>query len=54
VRFGPRALRITAFPKRAAGALRLELWGASRKSELLGKVSGMPVEIAGPDGTVVE
>jgi exopolyphosphatase/guanosine-5'-triphosphate,3'-diphosphate pyrophosphatase len=53
VRFGPRALRITAFPKRGAGGTRLELWGASRKSGLLEEVAGMPVEISGPDGVVV-
>jgi exopolyphosphatase/guanosine-5'-triphosphate,3'-diphosphate pyrophosphatase len=45
VRYGPRALRISAIAKRGAGALRLELWGATRKAELLGKVAGMPVEI---------
>ena len=53
VRFGPRALRIIAFPKRGAGGMRLELWGASRKAGMLEDVAGMPVEISGPDGVVV-
>jgi exopolyphosphatase/guanosine-5'-triphosphate,3'-diphosphate pyrophosphatase len=50
-RWGPRAVRITAFPRRGGGNLRLELWGASRKAELLADLAGMPVEFAGPDGT---
>jgi exopolyphosphatase/guanosine-5'-triphosphate,3'-diphosphate pyrophosphatase len=54
VRWGERALRITAVPHPKARALRLELWGAARKSKLLSKVAGVPVEIVAPDGTVVE
>lgn len=52
VRWGERALRITpsAAPKRN---LRLELWGASRKAQLLAKVAGVPVEVIGPDGKPV-
>jgi len=51
VRWGPRAIRVTATPRRGGGNLRLELWGAARKAGLLGAVAGMPVELTGPDGT---
>ncbi len=47
-----RALRLTAVPARSGNNLRLELWGASRKSNLLSKVAGVPVEIVAPDGSV--
>jgi exopolyphosphatase/guanosine-5'-triphosphate,3'-diphosphate pyrophosphatase len=47
-----RALRITPVPASSARSLRLELWGASRKSALLAKVAGVPVEIVAPDGSV--
>ena len=40
------------FRRQKARSLRLELWGASRKSELLAKVAGVPVEIVAPDGGV--
>jgi exopolyphosphatase/guanosine-5'-triphosphate,3'-diphosphate pyrophosphatase len=53
VRWLDRAVRITAVANRKAQSLRLVLWGASRKSELLAKVVGVPVEIVAPDGTVV-
>lgn len=53
VRWLKRALRITPEPRRANGNLRLELWGASRKSALLAEMAGIPVEIVGPDGKVV-
>jgi hypothetical protein len=33
--------------------VRLELWGASRKSSLLAQLAGLPVEVLAPDGTVV-
>jgi len=52
VRWMERALRITAVPARQAYSLRLELWGASRKSRLLSEVAGVPVEIVAPDGSV--
>jgi len=48
-----RALRLTAVPRRTSQNLRLELWGASRKSNLLAEVAGVPVEIVGPDGSVM-
>ena len=53
VRWLGRALRLTAVPKEGAGDLRLELWGASRKSALLARLAGITVEIVGPDGTVI-
>src|SRR5882762_64780 len=52
VRWLERALRLTAVPSRSTANLRLELWGASRKSKLLSDVAGVPVEIVGPDGSV--
>jgi exopolyphosphatase/guanosine-5'-triphosphate,3'-diphosphate pyrophosphatase len=53
VRWMERALRLTAVPTRAGDNLRLELWGASRKSNLLAEVAGVPVEIVAPDGSVM-
>jgi hypothetical protein len=38
---------------RADAPLRLELWGAHRKSDLLARVAGRPVEIVAPDGSVL-
>jgi exopolyphosphatase/guanosine-5'-triphosphate,3'-diphosphate pyrophosphatase len=52
-RWMERALRLTAVPTRAGDNLRLELWGASRKSNLLAEVAGVPVEIVAPDGSVM-
>src|SRR5215210_5890858 len=52
VRWMERALRLTAVPARAANNLRLELWGASRKSNLLSELADVPVEIVAPDGSV--
>ena len=51
-RWMERALRLTAVPDPRATNLRLELWGASRKSRLLSELAGVPVEIVAPDGTV--
>ena len=53
-RWTERALRVTPVASAKARSLRLELWGASRKSELLAKVAGVPVEIVSPDGVVVD
>jgi exopolyphosphatase/guanosine-5'-triphosphate,3'-diphosphate pyrophosphatase len=53
VRWLERALRITPVPVPKAKSLRLELWGASRKSALLEEMAGVPVEIVGLDGKVV-
>jgi exopolyphosphatase/guanosine-5'-triphosphate,3'-diphosphate pyrophosphatase len=52
VRWMERALRITAVALPKAKSLRLELWGASRKAQLLSELIGVPVEIIGPDGKV--
>ncbi len=52
VRWIERALRLTAVPARHGANLRLDLWGASRKSKLLSELAGVPVEIVGPDGSV--
>jgi exopolyphosphatase/guanosine-5'-triphosphate,3'-diphosphate pyrophosphatase len=51
--FANGALRLSATPDPRASSYRLELWGASRKTDLLSKVLGAPVEVAAPDGTVV-
>jgi exopolyphosphatase/guanosine-5'-triphosphate,3'-diphosphate pyrophosphatase len=51
-RWMERALRLSPVPARNSDNLRLELWGASRKSNLLSEVAGVPVEIVAPDGTV--
>jgi exopolyphosphatase/guanosine-5'-triphosphate,3'-diphosphate pyrophosphatase len=53
VRWMPRAIRITPVASDARASLRLECWGAHRKSALLAKVAGVPVEIVAPDGTVL-
>jgi exopolyphosphatase/guanosine-5'-triphosphate,3'-diphosphate pyrophosphatase len=52
VRWTKRALRITAVPNPRARSLRLDLWGASRKSDLLAEVADAEVEIVAPDGSV--
>ena len=53
-RWTERALRLTPVPSAKARSLRLELWGASRKSELLARVAGVPVEIVSPEGSIVD
>ncbi len=53
VRWMQRAIRITPVAARGANVLRLELWGAHRKSGLLAELAGVPVEIIGPDGAVL-
>jgi hypothetical protein len=40
-------------PSRANATLRLEMWGAHRKSRLLAQIIKRPVEIVGPDGKVL-
>jgi exopolyphosphatase/guanosine-5'-triphosphate,3'-diphosphate pyrophosphatase len=54
VRWMQRAIRLTPVPHPKATSLRLELWSASRKADLLAKVAGVPVEIVAPDGRVVD
>jgi exopolyphosphatase/guanosine-5'-triphosphate,3'-diphosphate pyrophosphatase len=53
VRWVQRALRITPVPTSARSMMRLEMWGANRKSGLLAEMAGVPVEIVGPDGRVL-
>ena len=53
VRWMERALRITPVAAPRA-VLRLELWGATRKKELLAELAGVPVAIIGLDGKPVE
>jgi len=53
VRWLDRAVRITPSPAHANAPMRLEMWGAHRKSELLAKVAERPVEIVAPDGSVL-
>ncbi len=53
VRWLSRALRLIAVPSPQATTMRLELWGASRKSGLLAKVAGTDVEIVGPGGVAL-
>jgi exopolyphosphatase/guanosine-5'-triphosphate,3'-diphosphate pyrophosphatase len=50
VRWMERAIRLTAVPSPKASNIRLELWGASKKSGLLAEVAGLPVEIVAPGG----
>ncbi len=52
VRWLRRAVRIAPVPARRNGALRLEVWGAQRKSDLLARVARRPAEIVAPDGAV--
>jgi exopolyphosphatase/guanosine-5'-triphosphate,3'-diphosphate pyrophosphatase len=49
VRWLERALRILPVPIEGA-SIRLELWGAAKKSSLLSEVAGLPVEIVAPGG----
>ncbi len=53
VRFLQRAIRITPRPATGAAQLRLELWGAHRKSQLLAELAGVPVEIVADNGAVL-
>ena len=53
VRWMKRAVRITPVPQSKATSIRLELWGGTRKSELLASIADRPVEIIGPDKKVV-
>jgi len=53
IRWTKRALRITAVPNPKALSMRLDLWGASRKSDLLAEIADTKVEIVAPDGSVL-
>jgi exopolyphosphatase/guanosine-5'-triphosphate,3'-diphosphate pyrophosphatase len=52
VRWGERSLRLTPIARDPSATLRLELWGAGRKSDLLAGLAGVPVEIVGPAGEI--
>jgi exopolyphosphatase/guanosine-5'-triphosphate,3'-diphosphate pyrophosphatase len=52
VRWSARSLRITPQPSAPGGAMRLELWGASRRQSLLERVAGTRVEFVDADGAV--
>jgi exopolyphosphatase/guanosine-5'-triphosphate,3'-diphosphate pyrophosphatase len=52
IRWTQRAIRLTPIPLNSRANMRLEMWGAHRKSELLSKVVGVAVEIIAPDGNV--
>jgi exopolyphosphatase/guanosine-5'-triphosphate,3'-diphosphate pyrophosphatase len=51
VRWLERALRLIPVPAHPDASIRLELWGATKKSDLLSQVAGVPVEIVAPGGT---
>ena len=53
IRFLKRAIRITPRPAKGATQLRLELWGAHRKSHMLAELAGVPVEVVAEDGAVL-
>ena len=53
VRWMQRAVRITPVAAKGAAPLRLELWGAHRKSQLLAEMVGVPVEIVAATGAVL-
>jgi exopolyphosphatase/guanosine-5'-triphosphate,3'-diphosphate pyrophosphatase len=53
VRWLDRALRLSAVPHTRARNMRLDLWGATRKSALLARLAHAPVEVVAPDGSVV-
>ncbi|MDB4913888.1 MAG: Ppx/GppA phosphatase [Gemmatimonadetes bacterium] len=50
VRWLQRAIRITPVPAKGATTIRLDAWGAHRKSQLLAKLTGVPVEIVTANG----
>jgi exopolyphosphatase/guanosine-5'-triphosphate,3'-diphosphate pyrophosphatase len=50
VRWLDRAIRLIPVPSPKAASIRLELWGASKKSRLLSAYAGVPVEIVAPGG----
>jgi hypothetical protein len=48
-----RAIRLTPVPAHRSAPIRLEVWGAHRKSRLLADIAGVPIEIVAPDGSVL-
>ncbi|MDF1503263.1 Ppx/GppA phosphatase family protein [Roseisolibacter sp. H3M3-2] len=53
VRWAKGRCVLSPVPVAGAGSLRLELWGADRKSELLCEVLDADVELVAPDGATV-
>ena len=53
VRWLRRAVRLTPIPARSGLAMRIEMWGAQRKTALLERIARRPVEIVAPDGIVL-
>jgi exopolyphosphatase/guanosine-5'-triphosphate,3'-diphosphate pyrophosphatase len=53
IRWMQRAIRITPVAIDRRANMRLEMWGANRKSGLLAKLAGIPVEIVAPGGQVL-
>lgn len=53
IRWLKRGIRITPVPSDTRASLRLECWGAHRKSALLARITKTPVEIVTPDGTIL-
>ena len=54
VRWLARAVRVTLYPHSKATSVRLEVWGGSRKADLLERIAGRVVELVAPDGTVYD
>ena len=50
IRWLERALRLIPVPAHDNASIRLEMWGATKKSDLLSQVAGVPVEIVAPGG----
>jgi exopolyphosphatase / guanosine-5'-triphosphate,3'-diphosphate pyrophosphatase len=53
VRWLDRAVRIAPEPRNRTQPMRLELWGAQKKSRLLARIAGRPVEVVSPRGEVL-
>jgi exopolyphosphatase/guanosine-5'-triphosphate,3'-diphosphate pyrophosphatase len=49
-RWGARGIRLTVVPAQSAASVRLEAWAASRKLDLLERVTGVPVILVDQDG----
>jgi exopolyphosphatase/guanosine-5'-triphosphate,3'-diphosphate pyrophosphatase len=54
VRWLGRAVRVMLFPHTKATSVRLEVWGATRKSGLLEKIAKRSIELVAPDGSIHE
>lgn len=52
-RWTARAIRLTVVPTASAGSVRLEAWGASRKSALLERLAKVPVVLVDREGHVL-